>query len=523
MNLFKKTIPLFPWSGKEPIYEFIRDHIDVSGKLASEWDDLPDSKEYFQDQKIRWVGGAMDSLMGGNSKVANQIARRLYWLLRKQVSKPTDGNRRATYLYAMGHEVIDYIDPLLDMIRREYSFNGRAFKREAIWLAAKSAHRNPVKLGIALLGIFQCEDQLDLLYTLGKHDEFTLYSVVAIENGVENHTSCLFELAKHIDGWGKINLIRRLEPDSEEIKGWLLRNGCQNRIMNEYLAYTCAVKGNLAEALVQEEIDPDLYKGAAVIIEALINGGPAEDMDDYNQSRQVIVDFLRHSKRVASDLDDFLVIASIKDYLEQQTEKWAKRREAGWSEPIRTATLAECIEILERELWPGLVWNDISSQDGFRHYRAIQAGRILNLDIWPTLFEQLKEEPLNDGLYYNVMQTDNPKRIAQVVEFAENNLPLKDIACGPKDETPLGRKFQAHHCLDFIIQDLDHYEGMGKRLILAALWSSSIHNRYMVLKILKAWKPEHWPDEAKDILIRLQSMEPDKETKKEVIKLLRHK
>jgi hypothetical protein len=521
MALFKKTIPLFPWSGRESIYEFIRDHIDRSGNLAYEFDDLPDGKEYFQDQKFRWVGGAMDSLTGGNSKDAHQIARRLYWLLRKQVSKPSDGNRRAIYLYVMGNEIVNYIDLLLDMIHQEFAFNGRVLKQEAVWLATKSAHRNPVKLGIALLGIFQCDDQLDVLYTLGKHDEFTLYSVVAICNGVENHTQCLFELAKHIDGWGKINLVQRLEPDSEEIKAWLLRKGCQNRIMNEYLAYTCAVKGDLAEALEREDIELDLYKGAGVIVEALINGGPAEDMDDYEQSRPVIVNFLRHSKRAACGLDDFLVIASIRDYLEQQPEQWVKRQEAGWTEQIRTASLADCIALLERNSWPELVWNDIASKDGFKHYQAVQAGRILNLDIWPTLFEQLKADPMNDGLYYNVMRAHDRDRIAQVVEFAENNLPLEDIASGPKDETVFGPEFKAHNCLDFIIQDLDPYEGMGKRLISAALWSPSTRNRNMALKVLKAWKPEYWPDETKKILIRLQSVEPNMKTKEEVIKLLR--
>lgn len=520
MIFFKKTVPLFPWSGKESICDFIRGHLDSSGKLHSAFEDLPDSKEFFQDQKIRWVGGMMDSLVGGHDKDANLVARKLYLLLKKQVSNPIDKNRRSTYLFAMQHEVIGYIDPLLEMIRKGFSFNSRVFKREAVWLATKSAHRNPVKLGIALLGLFQCDDQLDILITLGKHDEFTLYSVVAIQNGTENSNRHLFELAKHIDGWGKINLLQRLDPDTDEIKDWFLRKGCSNSIMNEYLAYTCAVKGNLNEALNQENIDLELFKGAGIIIDALISGGPAEDIDDYRDSMAVIVAYVGHSQRRASDLADYLVLANIKNYLEQEPEEWAKRWEAGWTEAIRANVLNDCIELMGRKVWTDLVWVEIDSKDHYKHYQAVRAGKILKLDLWPTLFSQLQEDNLNDSLYCDLMRTDDPRRVSQVAEFAVNALPLTEIASGPKDEMALGREFQTHSCLDYIIQELDCHEGVGKPLISTALWSPSIRNRNMALKVLKAWKPEFWPEDAKDILIKLQSAEPDEDIKNEVAELL---
>ena len=312
--------------------------------------------EFFGDHKIRWIGGAMDSLLGGGSRGAAKKARQLFNLLRRQAAKPTEINRRAVYMLVLDDQIIGFIDFLLEMFRREFHANYEPLKREAIWLATRSAHRGPVKLGIALLGLFQCQEQLEVLYTLGKHDEFTLYAAVAIQNGVEKYNQCLFELAKSIDGWGKINLVNRLEPDSEEIKEWLLKAGCQNPVMNEYLAYTCAVKGELQAALEKGEIDRGLYKGAGVIISALINGGPADDIDNYDQAIPVIVNYLRHSKINADELDDFLVIASIKDYLEQEAEKWEKRRHAGWTEENRVAMLNESNIILGRGnlAWYGL-------------------------------------------------------------------------------------------------------------------------------------------------------------------------
>ena len=49
-------------------------------------------------------------------------------------------------------------------------------------LASQSRARNAVKLGIALLGLVKGADNRDLLMTLGRHEEFTLFSAVALAN-----------------------------------------------------------------------------------------------------------------------------------------------------------------------------------------------------------------------------------------------------------------------------------------------------------------------------------------------------
>jgi hypothetical protein len=524
----KKEIPLFPWVGKESIYDFLKKHLDDSGKLPVENDDLPDAGEYFDEQKFRWIGGAMDSLTGGAANDSTQSAQNLYKLLHRQISAPTDRNRRTVYFFALKNEVIGYIDPLLEMIRQEFLTSQAKggnqakhdlLKQEAIWLATRGAHRGPVKLGIALLGLFSGDDQLDTLLILGKHDEFTLYSAVAIQNTTTHPNQRLFELAKCVDGWGKINLVERLEGDNDEIKDWLLRHGCRNRVMNEYLAYTCAVKGDLKAALEDEEIDSELYHGAGVIIDALINGGPAEDMDDYDQSLSVVVNFLRHSKDWAVALDDFLVIANIRDYLTDKPEKWDKRQEMGWTNEIRHRCQNECQEIMGWETWLAIVRREIWSKTEYQHYCAVRAGRVLNLDIWPVLFEQLKDDPFNDSLYYDITQTKEREKIKQVADFAAEHLPLGDVATGPEDESGLGIKFNIHSCLDFILQGLDEYEGVGGELVATALWSPVVRNRNMALKVLESWRVEFWPENAKAILVQLMIQEPREDVKVKVAKL----
>lgn len=61
----------------------------------------------------------------------------------------------------------------------------------------------------------------------------------------------LWELAKRVQGWGKIQIVDRLSEMelNDEIKDWLVLEGYKNNIMYEYLALTCAKNGMLNEKL----------------------------------------------------------------------------------------------------------------------------------------------------------------------------------------------------------------------------------------------------------------------------------
>lgn len=149
-------------------------------------------------------------------------------------------------------------------------------RRVGHWLAATATERGPVKLGIALLGVAGVGDAAGLLRTLGAHDEFTLYAVVAFGNGTEDGgESEIWALATVVDGWGRIHCVERLRHTSDPaIRRWILRTGFRNSVMYEYLAYTAATTGGLLAALRGDDIDRELLDAAGEIIEALVMGGP---------------------------------------------------------------------------------------------------------------------------------------------------------------------------------------------------------------------------------------------------------
>src|SRR5206468_7985327 len=96
---------------------------------------------------------------------------------------------------------------------------------------------------------------------------------------------------------------------------WLLREGFRNSVMYEYLAATCARAGGLLAALGEDDVDRELLIAAGEIVQALIAGGPAEGMDDYEDARPVVEAYLGHMEASAETVEDFLHVNLVNGYL----------------------------------------------------------------------------------------------------------------------------------------------------------------------------------------------------------------
>ncbi|THF84424.1 limonene hydroxylase [Cohnella fermenti] len=521
-SLFKKEV-LYPWAEGASIYETIRSKIDERGRLQD--DKLPDDESYWEGRPLRWVAGGLDGALGhhaGGGKDEEKVTETLR-LLAHLSRKPNLKTRRAAYLKLMQADVLSVIDPLLEALRHAPGLNAQNLYNEALWLTEKGAHRNVIKFGIALLGQFETEHHRELILTLGRHDEFTLYSAVAIQNSLNAPNAALFELVQAVNGWGKIQLVERLEPETQEMKDWLLRKGCQNSVMYEYLAYICALKGELHVALTADEVDEALYNGAGDILSALTHGGPAEDMDDYEHAPAVIGNYLRLSRTMCKDVSQLTVILNLLDWLKQDAKPWEKRLSKGWAEETRGQYREMAENIITAEGWAEKVWTALRSGDDRQRYCSIRAAKALGLDIWEELFEQLRLSPMNGSLIFELMRTDNEQRVRKLVSFAEESLPLTDIASGPADEMGLGLGYEAHSALDFLVQELDRYPGVGRKLIATALHSPVVRNRNMALKALEAWPLADWEESLAAAVNRLAEIEPVSDVKETIAEMMKDK
>ncbi|WP_456278798.1 hypothetical protein [Bacillus sp. AK128] len=292
--------------------------------------------------------------------------------------------------------------------------------------------------------------------------------------------------------------------------------------MYEYLAYICAVKGELHNAINNDEIDIELYEGAGDIISALIDGGPAEEIDDYEHAPIVIRDFLRHSVTMCNSIQKLNDVLDIFGFLKDE-EDWIKRFSKAWSPEQRDQYIILCKDISNEKKWESIIWEGLDSEDRLTHWNCVRAAQKLNIDIWDKLFSQLTKEPVNSSLYFELMQTDKEERVEKLVKFATENLPLKKIASGPGEEMGLGKDFEAHSCLDFILQDLDKFDGLGKQLVFTGLRSSVIRNRNMAIKVLEKWPSSIWGETLVSEVKKLLRIEPTSDIKDRLKVLINEK
>ena len=94
--------------------------------------------------------------------------------------------------------------------------------------------------------------------------------------------------------------------------------------------------------------DRELLTSAGELLAALINGGPAQDINDYDDGALATELFLGHLESAAETLDDFIHAHAIKGYLSNEEADWEERSQRGWTTERRTELLAACDRILYR-------------------------------------------------------------------------------------------------------------------------------------------------------------------------------
>jgi hypothetical protein len=502
-----------PWGDRRSIYQHVRAHIvDGQDGLAEGGDTLPDDVVRFGDNSVRWASGGLDGVFGhhGAGENASDAAGTAFEQLKAALAEPTQQNFDDLYETLTNASAINIADPLLERVVKDGTIDANRFRSLSVWLAMKAADREPVKLALAFLGLLHGRDDYDVILSLARHEEFTLYASVVVTNREENPDATLWQIAKHVDGWGRIQTVERLAgTDDPDIRGWLLREGYKNSVMYEYLAYTCATEGDLHSALCANEIDDALLKGAGDIIQTLIIGqdGPAAGIDDYDEASETTRLYLRHIDGRATTLDHFLALKNIEGYLADDATDWEDKQ----------SMLSIAQRLTGDDKWRETVLEGLESGERLTFYPATEAARHLDIDTWDAYYRRTER---GEDHWWELMQTDDPERAARVIELAESMIPLEEVAKGPSDGLGLGPEYTHHNALDYILQDLGRFPGMGWNLVQAGLRSPTIRNRNMAVRALDGWTQENWPDGAREAIQNARNNEPDSNLSESLEKLL---
>jgi hypothetical protein len=460
------------------IYQYVSEHLGPDGALSPEGISLPDEAPVITGE-VQWAPGAMEGAFARHARTpedaqdrANVVAERL----RAAAGRPSKRNLERLYDAVCDRHVLAIADLVVGRLAH-LPLDRQVVHQLGRWLATSGVDRGAVKMGIALLGATGLGQDADVVQTLGRHEEFTLYAAVAILNGAQNPEAELWELAQAVEGWGRIYCVERLSATQDPgIREWILRAGFRNYVMNEYLAYIAATTGGLNDALRRDEVDRSLLTAAGEILAALVTGGPAEDMDDYLDGAEAVAAYLALMQVRAESIEDYLAVATIKRFLDEE-EGWDERASWGWSATRREAFKSHCAAILTAPEWDDRIRVGLLSEDRVEFWRA---------DI---------------------------SRAEFLASLARQLLPLDEIPTGPADALGVGPRWRPHAALDYTLQALPDHVGVGPDLVLIGLQSPVVRNRNLSLNVLREWPPESWPDGARELTEGLATADPEERTR----------
>ena len=300
------------------ILAIIRENIGSEGRLPREFilpkdqddensliftDGAQDGITYFHTQpgklnveEADLLIDAMNAVVGGHIDTADELFLKL--------TKTRRTIEFAGYLSDLVEENASMINPI-----HAYSYGKH--------LVALAKDKELVKIGLALHHKAP-EDRLkgfrQIITDLAYCNEFTWFCLPIIQKW-DGGNDLIFEIAKHLYGWGRVHACVFLEPETWEIRQWFLTEGVDNGVMPPYTALEAWNKSDAASLLDCRLTQKD-FTFISRIMAALLDEGPCRGISLVEDPEIAIRKFLNQAQNFKLSPDDYEVIKTIE-------ERWA--------------------------------------------------------------------------------------------------------------------------------------------------------------------------------------------------------
>lgn len=461
------------------VYDIVLENINADGCISESFS-IDDGDE----GNIRFAPGALDGVMifHAGIKTEEKIADKLTEQIIKLCGRKAVSN---VCKRSIEKKIEDFVNKshclsVVDRVQEKLCQNGEAIDGEKLFdygyqLAFKSSHIECVKLGIAILGMFDTKDAklCKMLSDLGAYEELTLYVAVAFSNW-ENGNSMLFELAKRVNGWGKIHIVERLEPVDDEIRTWIFKHGCENCIMDAYLGLLCARNGDYIGVLRKESLKKDELDAACRLFCALTDEGPVEGISVYEYADEAANLLVRHLEKQAETVLHFSLVTELKAWIEE-------------NDCVQKDVLIEiCDSILERESVKKEIRRCITEGSESDVNRAVNLGDKLGMDNSEIIYEAVKKSPMELSWHINSIKNKS-EYVKELVKLYEKLLPLDEMATGATKAIFPKEYVKEFNVMDFVLYVLDGYPGVGEKIVLSAMASPATRGRNSACRVIEAW------------------------------------
>ena len=507
------------------IYELIKSSIQANGELPEDFKLPPKDPN-----GVPWADGALDGVYiyhtVGNEEDIEPLKNIVFQISEGKFEEAQNNLENLDFF------MISRRDPLLNwIIQEQKQINIDNLCEFTISQLSTSKNIEVIKFCLCVLEIIKLEtekDTIEKVKILALSDEFTLYCLNILKN-LKNSNEEIFEIAKKVKGWGRIYSIKYLKVTNDEIKEWILEEGCHNYIIPAYTAYTCAKKINLVEILNEDKISNKKFNDISYLMNALLDEEAITGISNLEDRELLIERYLEKAKTLASTEEDYYAVITLKEYIKNNKE-------------INNELIKICDEILNSENTRNNVKELLKEGYGYN------IAKYLGIDIDKYILEYLQDNPLkNPYIVFNISERENMKKLVSLIE---KKLTLEKLEGAPTDKFySKNEKNKEYIFLDTIIKKLgnfgrterkfvvsvypveptasmdepENYIGIGENLIICALNSPYVDIRYGAVNTLESWKEKGYilSNEIVKNIKNLEKIEVDEELKIKLNELLK--
>ena len=507
------------------IYELIKNSIQANGELPEDFKLPPKDPN-----GVPWADGALDGVyiyhLVENEEDIEPLKNIVFQISEGKFEEAQNNLENLDFF------MISRRDPLLNwIIQEQKQINIDNLCEFAISQLSTSKNIEVIKFCLCVLEIIKLEtekDTIEKVKILALSDEFTLYCLNILKN-LKNSNEEIFEIAKKVKGWGRIYSVKYLKVTNDEIKEWILEEGCHNYIIPAYTAYTCAKKINLVEILNEDKISNKKFNDISYLMNALLDEEAITGISNLEDRELLIERYLEKAKTLASAEEDYYAIITLKEYIKNNKE-------------INNELIKICDEILNSENTRNNVKELLKEGYGYN------IAKYLGIDIDKYILEYLQDNPLkNPYIVFNISERENMKKLVSLIE---KKLTLEKLEGAPTDKFySKNEKNKEYIFLDTIIKKLgnlgrterkfvvsvypveptasmdepENFIGIGENLIICALNSPYVDIRYGAVNTLESWKEKGYilSNEIIENIKKLEKLEVDEELKIKLNELLK--
>lgn len=305
--------------------------------------------------------------------------------------------------------------------------------------------------------------------------EFTPYCTLYMSQWSDSNQE-VFSVAKGTGSWARYCAIIVLQPETPEIRAWLIEQAYQDSDMPMNFAYLCAVKGELYQVLKQESISQQAFSGAAALLTRLVYPDKNyKGLCDISGAAVLVERYTAHAARMARTLDDcYALFAAYRS-----TEIYTYKNQA-LCEKVRAQSKA----ILQTQRCADIISKGLAQAER----KAFVLANFLEWPYWDLAMRLIRQDFWK---HYHLADFLLPRNfyVEEIIAIFEKNLPLRKFRLTKDRKEPVfPRQKEAIRIFLYILDKLEEHPGQGERLLLEGVKSGYYLHRDYALWALGKWE-----------------------------------